>query len=212
MTNLALTSFITGFLTSLGLIVAIGAQNTFILRQGIRREYILLVAVTCFLCDIVLVSLGVLGVGSVINHSKIMMLAMTGTGVLFLIWYGYNALQSAWRGNSHLVLSQCDGNKQSWQAVLLTALAVTFLNPNALLDTLVIIGGISTSYIGYTKLVFMAGTLTASFIWFFSLGYLAALLSGYFSNAITWRILDLLIGVYMLFMACKLFLFVLQLI
>lgn len=204
------SGFITGFLTSAGLIVAIGAQNSFILRQGIRREYIFSISVTCFLCDILCISIGVLGVGKIINDSKIMLVTITAAGTLFLLWYGYHSLSNAWRGHRYLSVQQMKATKQPWKKVIAATLAVSLLNPHLWLDTVVIIGGISSTFSDYHKLYYLAGALTASFIWFFSIGYLAALLSRYFVKSITWRMLDGVIGMYMLFMAYQLFLFILK--
>ncbi|MDR0807409.1 MAG: LysE/ArgO family amino acid transporter [Enterobacteriaceae bacterium] len=202
-----LATFITGLLTSAGLLVAIGAQNTFVIRQGIRQQYVFTVSATCFLCDILLMTLGVIGVGKLINDNKIMMITLTAVGVIFLLWYGYNSLKSAYQGNSQLIVKD-DNQKETWQAVILSTLAVSLLNPNVWIDTVAIVGGISSTVQNNLKIFYLSGALAASFLWFFSIGYLASWIAKYFSRDITWRILDLLIGCYMVFMAWKLFMFI----
>ncbi|QYM92512.1 LysE/ArgO family amino acid transporter [Dickeya zeae] len=195
--------FITGLMTGAGLIVAIGAQNSFVLRQGMRREHVFWVSTVCFLCDLVLMTLGVLGLGKIINDSKPAITTLTLAGVLFLLWYGYNALKSAWRGNHQLtVTAQADGLRR--RTVISATLAVSLLNPHVYLDTVVIIGGISSGIPPDLKPFYLAGTVSASLIWFYTIGYTAAACSRYFARPITWRIIDTLIGCYMIFMAFQL--------
>ncbi|NKI73691.1 amino acid transporter [Dickeya sp. CFBP 2040] len=195
--------FITGFMTGAGLIVAIGAQNSFVLRQGMRREHVFWVSSVCFLCDLVLMTLGVLGLGKIINDSKPAITALTLAGALFLLWYGYNTLKSAWRGNNQLTItSQADGLRR--RTVISASLAVSLLNPHVYLDTVVIIGGISSGIAPDLKLCYLAGTVSASLLWFYTIGYMAAACSRYFANPTTWRVIDSLIGCYMIFMALQL--------
>ncbi|MCA7014587.1 LysE/ArgO family amino acid transporter [Dickeya dadantii] len=202
--------FITGFMTSAGLIVAIGAQNSFVLRQGMRREHVFWVSSVCFLCDMALMTLGVLGLGKIINDSKPAITTLTLAGVLFLLWYGYNALKSAWRGNNQLTLTtQGDGLRRR-RTVIGACLAVSLLNPHVYLDTVAIIGGISSGIAPDLKLFYLAGSISASLIWFYTIGYTAAACSRYFANPLTWRVIDSLIGGYMIFMAFQLCRFLYQ--
>ncbi|AJC64988.1 LysE/ArgO family amino acid transporter [Dickeya zeae] len=201
--------FITGLMTGAGLIVAIGAQNSFVLRQGMRREHVFWVSTMCFLCDLVLMTLGVLGLGKIINDSKPAITTLTLAGVLFLLWYGYNALKSAWLGNHQLtVTTQADGLRR--RTVISATLAVSLLNPHVYLDTVVIIGGISSGIAPDLKPFYLAGTVSASLLWFYTIGYTAAACSRYFARPVTWRIIDSLIGCYMIFMAFQLCRFLYQ--
>ncbi|SLM61625.1 MULTISPECIES: LysE/ArgO family amino acid transporter [Dickeya] len=202
--------FITGFMSSAGLIVAIGAQNSFVLRQGMRKEHVFWVSSVCFLCDMVLMTLGVLGLGEMINSSKPALVTLTLAGVIFLLWYGYNALKSAWRGNNQLTMTPAGGNLRQRRSVIGTTLAVSLLNPHVYLDTVAIIGGISSAIAPALKLFYLAGAVSASFVWFYTIGYTAAACARYFANPTTWRIIDSLIGSYMIIMALQLCRFLYQ--
>lgn len=188
-------TFIHGFLVCGGLIIAIGAQNAFVLKQGLLKNHILAVILTCFICDIVLISLGVLGLGSLISESREATVALGIVGALFLTVYGARAFRSAYLGNSSLeIQSQSQDNTSSaWKAVLAT-LAITLLNPHVYLDCFAIIGGIAGTLTPDQKILFLCGALCTSFLWFFSLGYGARLLIPLFKRPITWRILDFVIG------------------
>lgn len=189
--------FLQGFLVCGGLIIAIGAQNAFVLKQGLLKQNILPIILTCFLCDFVLISMGVLGLGSIISESQVATVALAIVGALFLFIYGARAFRSAYRGNSALKLSSGELPKQSaWKAILAT-LAITLLNPHVYLDCFAIIGGIAGTIPADSKLLFLTGALCTSALWFFSLGYGARLLIPLFKRSITWRILDFIIGLVM---------------
>ncbi|MGM3173015.1 LysE/ArgO family amino acid transporter [Dickeya lacustris] len=202
--------FITGFMSSAGLIVAIGAQNSFVLRQGMRREHIFWVSSVCFLCDMLLMTLGVLGLGKMINDSLPALITLTLAGVIFLLWYGYNALKSAWRGNHQLTLATSAESLRQRRTVIGATLAVSLLNPHVYLDTVAIIGGISSAIAPELKLFYLAGAISASGLWFYTIGYTAAACSRYFAKPVTWRIIDSLIGCYMIIMALQLCRFLYQ--
>ena len=192
---------VNGFLISLGLIVAIGPQNAFVLRKGLRRRHVFAVAMTCFLADAVLILLGAAGVGALAKQSATATSVLTFGGAAFLLWFGYNSFRNA--KNPQVLTDESMeevGDKAKGKGVgaaIITGMALTFLNPHALLDTLVIIGGITTQYDSPGLEVFVGGALLASFVWFFALGYGARLLEGLFRKPIAWTILDICIGLIM---------------
>ncbi|NBI43600.1 LysE family transporter [[Haemophilus] felis] len=198
-----LNIFSIGFLTSMTLLLSIGAQNTFVLQQGIKREYVFVVATVFFLCDIILMSFGVFGVGKIINDNAIFLTLITLLGAAFLLWYGFNSLKSAWKGNSQLLAGKSD-KKSNWKQAAAGAFAVSLLNPNVLLDTLAIIGGISVNIAADLRIFYLIGALLASALWFYSIGYLAFALAKYLANKTTWRIIETLIGIYMWYIAAML--------
>lgn len=189
--------FIQGFLVCGGLIIAIGAQNAFVLKQGLLKNNILPIILTCFTCDFVLISLGVLGLGSMISESQMATVALAIVGALFLTVYGARAFRSAYRGNSTLELSNDNHVQQSTWKAIATTLAITLLNPHVYLDCFAIIGGIAGTIPTDSKIFFLAGALCTSLLWFFGLGYGARLLIPFFKRSITWRILDGMIGLVM---------------
>ncbi|WP_315505012.1 LysE/ArgO family amino acid transporter [Pasteurella multocida] len=186
-----------GFFVTAGLIIAIGAQNAFVLKQGLLKQNILAVILTCFFCDIVLISLGVLGLGSLISQSTMATVALAFVGGGFLLIYSLKAFLSAYRGNASLQLAKADKQPQTTLHAIIATLLITLLNPHVYLDTVVIIGGIAGTLAFDEKLFFLVGALLVSALWFFSLGYGARLLSRFFQRPVTWRILDLVIGVIM---------------
>lgn len=197
------SAIIQGFLVSGGLIVAIGAQNAHILKQGILKNHVFWVALTCFLCDFVLISLGVLGMGSLIAQSPIATIVLAVVGALFLTVYGTRAFINTMRGDGTLSV---DATQQATTlvAAISTTLALTLLNPHVYLDTVVIIGGVASTLGDKERWMFLVGSLMASATWFFGLGYGARLLIPLFKKPITWRILDALIAVIMWIIAINL--------
>ena len=189
-----LTPLLIGFATGLTLIVAIGAQNAFILRQGIRREHVLPVVALCTVSDIALMAAGVAGFGALITaHPQVVTLARLG-GAAFLIVYGLLAARRAWRPTG-LTPSQAGPSRLA--AVLLTCLAFTFLNPHVYLDTVVLIGALSNEHRD-GRWLFGVGAAVASAVWFTTLGFGAGRLRGLFARPTAWRILDGLIAVTMI--------------
>ncbi|WP_170753180.1 LysE/ArgO family amino acid transporter [Ruegeria lacuscaerulensis] len=194
------TSLIAGFALGFSLILAIGAQNAFVLRQGLRREHVFPLCLTCAVSDAILIAAGVAGFGSLAQMVPWFETAMRYGGAIFLTWYGLRSLNSAWRGGA--VMEVEGGQRSSLRSVLLTVLAFTWLNPHVYLDTVVLIGSISAQY--EDRLAFAVGAMTASFVFFFSLGYGAGFLSPIFARARSWQVLDMIIGVVMLAIAAKL--------
>ena len=183
-----------GFIASFTLIAAIGAQNAFVLRQGIRREHVLPVVALCTVSDIVLISAGIAGVGALISaHPSALNIAKFG-GALFLVGYGLLAARRAWRPSS---LTPSEAAPTRLIEALLTCAALTFLNPHGYLDTVVLLGALANEHRD-ERWLFGVGAVTASAVWFVGLGLGARQLAGLFARPLTWRILDGLIAVMMI--------------
>ena len=184
---------IVGFLASFALIAAIGAQNAFVLRQGIRREHVLPVVAMCTASDVVLIAAGIAGIGALVGaHPDALNVAKFG-GAAFLLGYGLLAAKRAWRPSS---LTPSDATPARLTQVLITCAALTFLNPHVYLDTVVLIGALANEHHD-GRWLFGVGAATASAVWFVSLGLGARRLTGLFATPSTWRILDGLIAVTM---------------
>lgn len=183
--------FGTGLMTGLGLIVAIGAQNAFVLRQGLRREHVLAVCLTCALSDAVLIVAGVTGFRQLALLAPWLDPLLRYGGAAFLVWYGLRSLRSALRGSGALVAGE--GTQAGLRATLLTCLALTWLNPHVYLDTVMLLGTVSTRFPG-AQAWFAAGAATGSLLFFFALGYGAAWLRPLFARPLSWRVLDGLIA------------------
>jgi L-lysine exporter family protein LysE/ArgO len=196
-----MSAAVAGFGLGLSLIVAIGAQNAFVLRQGLLRQHVLAVVLICAVSDAVLISAGVAGFGALATALPWLEPVMRYGGVAFLAVYGFRALRSAWTSSGVLKAS---GEAGSLKSALLTCLAFTWLNPHVYLDTVVLLGSISSQY--PSKLAFALGGITASFVFFFSLGFGARLLAPFFARPLAWRILDALVGALMWAIAVKLLL------
>lgn len=182
-----------GFIASFTLIAAIGAQNAFVLRQGIRREHVLPVVALCTVSDIVLIAAGIAGVGALLSaHPGALNIAKFG-GAGFLVCYGILAARRAWRPSS---LTPSEAAPARLAEVLVTCAALTFLNPHVYLDTVVLLGALANEHHD-DRWLFGVGAVTASAVWFASLGLGARRLAGLFATPMTWRILDGLIAVTM---------------
>lgn len=182
-----MTPFIQGFAMGGGLIIAIGAQNAFVLTQAVRRNHILAVVLVCILCDGLLIGLGVSGFGAMVAASPVLGAAATWGGAAFLGWYGLGALRSAIRGGT-LSTDQCA--PPDLRRTLLLTLAVTLLNPHVYLDTVVLMGSLSGRFEGGGRYVFGLGAVTASTVWFALLGAGGRMLAPLFRRPATWRVLD----------------------
>lgn len=197
-----MSAFLPGFALSLTLILAIGAQNAFVLRQGLRRAHVFWICLTCALSDALLILAGVAGFGALAAAVPWFETVMRYGGAAFLIWYGAQNARSAWRGGAAL---EAGGTApQSLRRAILTLLALTWLNPHVYLDTVVLLGSISAQY--ENRLAFGAGAVLASFVFFFALGYGARLLSPFFAQPRSWQILDGVIALTMWAIAVKLLL------
>lgn len=191
-----LAAAIAGFVASAGLIIAIGAQNAFVLRQGLQRRHVGLVVAICMLGDIALILCGVAGIGALTHEWPGLLQALRFGGAAFLGVYGLMAMQRAWRGSG--ALDPTAGSDASWRRVMLACLAFTFLNPHVYLDTMVLLGSLSMRYPDMARWAFAAGACSASVVWFSTLGYGARLLLPVFRNPLAWRVLDALIAMFML--------------
>lgn len=190
-----------GFFLGASLIIAIGAQNAFILRQGLLQSHVFVVCLICALSDAVLIAAGVAGLGTLIRQSPILIEVVTLGGAIFL---GYYALQAFRRMAKPAALKDSIENAPSLKVAVLTCLAFTFLNPHVYLDTVLLVGSLSSVYQGQARLAFGIGAATASFVWFFCLGYGARLLQPVFTKPAAWRVLDGIIGVVMSALALSL--------
>ena len=185
---------ISGLLLGGSLIIAIGAQNAFILRQGLLRQHVFILCLICALSDAVLIGLGVAGLGAIISGSKILIGVVTLGGAAFLAVYAFLALKRAIKPSG---LEAAKSGPGSLKAAVLTCLAFTFLNPHVYLDTVLLVGGLSGRYEGTARLAFAIGAMSSSFIWFFGLGYGARVLEPLFLKPSAWRVLDGLIAAVM---------------
>jgi L-lysine exporter family protein LysE/ArgO len=196
-----MTSYLSGFLLGLSFILAIGAQNAFVLKQGLKEQHVFLVCSICAMSDAILISLGVSGFGEIVSRfPSIEILARYG-GALFLSIYAIKSFISALTNTHALTLT--DDAPESVTKMIIMSLAFTWLNPHVYLDTVVLLGAISTKY-QTTRFQFGLGAVSASFIFFFALGYGAKILLPLFQKPQSWKILEFMIGVVMLFIALSL--------
>lgn len=202
--------FIQGFIVCFGLIVSIGAQNAFLLKQGILKQHVFWIALICFLGDVFLMTIGVLGLGTIISELPILSLAISLLGAIFLLTYGSRSFISVFKSTEYLTAS--GENASSLKKALMITFAITFLNPHVYIDTVVIVGSIGGKLSFDGKMYFLAGALICSFLWFFGVGYGARLLSPYFAKRGTWQILDAVTGLIMYFIAFSLIVYAYQLI
>jgi L-lysine exporter family protein LysE/ArgO len=189
----------TGMMTGLALIVAIGAQNAFVLRQGIRREHVGVVVVLCMAGDAVLILGGTAGIGAVVSRFPEALDVLRWGGAAYLTWWGVRSFVSALTPSSLTA-----GAARSRGSVITTTLALTYLNPHVYLDTVVLLGGLANQHGPGARWVFAAGAVVGSVAWFSALGYGARALSGVLDDPRTWRAVDLVIGVVMLVLAVSL--------
>ncbi len=193
---------LTGFATGFSLILAIGAQNAFVLRQGLARQHVFWLCLLCATSDAALITAGVLGFGAIVDAAPMLPVIMAYGGAAFLVVYGAMRLWAAYQGDYAMRLS---GASAGLWATLATGAAFTWLNPHVYLDTLGLVGAISTQYdINQDRYVFGIGAVIASFVFFFGLGYGARLLAPVMQSARAWRVLDVFIGVVMWALAIKL--------
>lgn len=197
-----------GFLASAGLIIAIGSQNAFVLRQGLLQRHVGLVVAICAFGDIALIACGVAGVGALVREWPVLLQALRFGGAAFLAIYGWMAARRAWHGGDSLAPGA--EAEKNWRRVLLACLAFTFLNPHVYLDTMILLGSLSTRYPGLTQWAFAAGACLASVVWFMMLGYGSRFLLPIFRSARAWRVLDGFVAIFMLSLSLLLLLRPLQ--
>jgi L-lysine exporter family protein LysE/ArgO len=190
-----------GLLAGLSLIVAIGAQNAFVLRQGLRRARVGTVVAVCAFSDLALIIAGVSGIGAIVQHAGWALTAVRWLGVAFLTWYG---LSSLWRARRPSALTAAPEDPGSASVTLRRALALTWLNPHVYLDTVLLLGSIANSRGPSGRWWFAVGACLASVLWFTGLGFGARFAAPLLTTARAWQILDLLIAATMLLIAVKL--------
>lgn len=193
--------FVSGFGLGGGLIIAIGAQNAFLLRQGLRREYVLPLCLVFALSDATLIILGVAGLGTLVASSPALVSWISVLGAAFLALYGMLAFYRAARPQA---LKPSEPATLGFAAAMMSALAFTFLNPHVYLDTVVLVGSLSGTYEGAARTFFAIGAVAASIAWFFLLGYGARLLAPLIATRWAWRALDIVIGIVMFIIAANL--------
>lgn len=179
-----------GFLTSLSLIVAIGAQNAFVIRQALTRQHVLVIVLICAASDALLMLAGVGGLGAIISANAQVLEWIRWFGVAYLTWFGVRSVISAFKND---VLDSSGNSEKSLLKVVLMCLTITFLNPHVYLDTVILVGSIANQF-GENKWFFVLGAIAASAIWFTSLGYGAKAASKLMSKPVFWRVLDIVIA------------------
>ena len=189
-----LHTYLQGFAIGLSLIVAIGAQNAFVLKQGLKKQAVFWVCFVCALSDSILVVLGITGFATMIQVYPDVVGFAKWAGAVFLLWYGLQHAIQAFQSNQSLHASS--QNEIQLSKIIIVCLALTWLNPHVYLDTVVLIGSISTQF-EQTKLYFALGVITASWFFFFSLGYGARVLIPVFANPKAWKVLDVVIALIM---------------
>ena len=194
--------FLTGFILSGGLIVAIGAQNAYVLKQGLLKSHVFVICLICALSDAILIALGTSGIGKVVERHPEWLKVIVWLGAIYLIIFGLSSIRASFK-NESLETSSQKSNKTLKNSIL-TVLGLTFLNPHVYLDTFLLIGGISSPYGDTDRLYFTIGAISASFAWFFGLGYGARLLVPLFEKPIAWKILNIAIGLVMFTIAYQL--------
>jgi len=196
-----LAQLLTGFFSGQTLIVAIGAQNTFVLRQGIRREHLLLIALICSLSDALLITLGVAGLGALIERTPALLEVARYAGAAFLLAYGALAAKRVWLGQSLVVEGKSPVPRLT---AVVTCLCLTYLNPHVYLDTVLLLGALANQHGDAGRWVFGAGAILSSFAWFFALSFGARHLSQLFRKPLAWRCLDGFIALIMWLQAISL--------
>ena len=191
---LPLTALLAGLGFGLALIVAIGAQNAFVLRQGLRREHVLVIVAICAISDALLIGIGVAGLGAIINQLEWLLLVIEVIGGIFLCTYGVMAAKRAWK--PEVLTADTGGAPRTLKVAVGTILALTFLNPHVYLDTVLLLGSVAGTYESQ-RWWFGVGATFGSLLWFSVLGFGARLLAPVFTKPAAWRVLDALIAVVM---------------
>lgn len=196
--------FVKGCLTTASLIMAIGPQNAFALKQGLLRNQVFVTALLCSLFDALLIVFGVGGLSSFLTSNEILLLCATWGGALFLFWYGFKSFRSAFRSQSLHADDAAGPALPTLKQTIVILLAVCFLNPHVYLDTIVLVGSIGAQFERHERPWFALGAIAASIIWFFTLCYGARLLAPLFAKPIAWKILDGAVGLLMWIIALSL--------
>ena len=190
-------AIIPGLLAGFSLIIAIGAQNAFVIRQGLTKKYVLLTVLICAFSDAILIALGASGLGALIKSNKNILEFVRWFGVIYLLWFAFKSAKSVFKKEVLNSAGEASANRKS---VILTVLALTFLNPHVYLDTVILLGSISNQF-GTDKWFFVIGAMLASFIWFTAIGFGAKSASRFMSQPIFWKIIDSIIALVMVSIA-----------
>ena len=188
-----------GFLTGLSLIVAIGAQNAFVLRQGLRRQHVLPVVLICAFSDALLIVLGIAGLGAAINSVPLLLEVFRYGGAAYLLWFAIGAIRRAIKPSA---LVESEQQVDSLRQTIVTAVALTYLNPHVYIDTVLLLGSIANQF--EDRWLFGVGAASASFVWFFTLGFGASWLGKHVKKPVFWRVLDVFIAIVMIAIAAML--------
>ena len=194
--------YLKGFIVTISLIVAIGAQNAYVLKLGLLRQYVWVAVLICVISDFLLIAAGVLGLGFFIKGNQLLINSIAIIGIVFLSVYALLSFKSAFKNESMKIDDEVKTNPL--KKVITMLLVFTFLNPHTYLDTVLLIGGIGANVEDNMKLYFLLGAVSASAFWFTLLGFGARALIPLFKKPITWKILDILIGILMLVIAYSL--------
>nr|WP_226374740.1 arginine exporter ArgO [Pantoea stewartii] len=198
-----LSIYFQGLALGAALILPLGPQNAFVLNQGVKRHYHLMTATLCSLSDVVLICAGIFGGSALLQQSPLLLTVITWAGVAFLLWYGWGALRTAFR--RELALASGLDIRQSRGRIIATLLAVTWLNPHVYLDTFVVLGSLGSQFPDtHARQWFALGTVSASVLWFFGLALLAAWLAPLLQTTRAQRLINLLVGAVMWFIAFQL--------
>jgi len=195
-----MVALVPGFLTGLSLIVAIGAQNAFVIRQGLLRQHVLLVVAICAISDAALIFLGTGGLGTLIQSKPSLIEIIRWFGVAYLTWFCIRSIRSIFKDQS---LVTGEGSEMNRLKIVATSLSLTFLNPHVYLDTVILLGSIANQF-DNDRWFFAFGSTLASFVWFTAIGFCARAASRFMSKPIFWKILDSLIAVVMFTIAITL--------
>lgn len=194
--------FTKGFIVTISLIVAIGAQNAYVLKLGLLKQHVLVAVLFCTISDFLLISAGVLGLGYFIQGKQVFINSIAIFGIAFLSFYAFTSFKAAFKNESLQIDDKVKINPL--KQVLTMLIVFTYLNPHTYLDTILLIGGIGANIEDNLKLLFLLGAVLASATWFSLLGFGARFLIPLFKKPITWKILDISIGFLMLFIAYSL--------
>ena len=194
-----------GFFLGGSMIIPIGAQNAFIINQGIKKQFHIIAATLCIFFDILLISLGIFGGGETIASNELLSTALTLLGIVFLTGYGFLSFHSAFKLHKNQSLkkieSTSDASEKTLLKVVMTCVGVTLLNPHACIDTVIILGGVGGQFIGSGKVLFALGCIIASICWFYGLSISASKMSHILSRTKVKKRIDITVGIVMLLIA-----------
>ncbi len=203
-----MSAFIVGFTLGISIIISLGMQNIFLIKQGARQHYAYLSAAICFICDSALIIIGVLGIGQLITHYGKLLFFLHYLTIAFLMCYAILALKRAINPHYKMTMEVQHFNQRSTKrTIMLLALSFSLLNPQAIMETFIIVGGLGSTYVGMEQWFYIMGVMTSSLIWFYFLVTLTYYLGQrYLKNALAWRLLESVSGVIMLIIALNLLL------